>query len=66
MGLGDGFGAVVSGTSEVAEDTVGLGGKADLGGAVGLVAGTTGLVTGITGVMEFTPALFGTGLGGGG
>ena len=63
MGLGDGFRAVVPGTSDVAEDAVGLGGGADLGGAVGLVAGTTGFVTG---GMEFTPALFGTGLGGGG
>ena len=64
LGLEDGtFGAVVSSTSDVAEDAVGLGGGANLGGAVGLVAGTTGFVTR---AMEFTPALFGTGLGGGG
>ena len=65
--MGDGFGAIVSATSDAADscDAVGLGGRAAVDFA-GLVAGTSGLVAGVTGAMEFMPAPFGIGLGGGG
>ena len=55
---------MVSGAA-VSCDAVGLEGRGTVDFA-GLVAGTSGLVAGVTGAMEFTPAQFGTGLGGGG